>query len=66
LRKLLISKPIDFGLKILLISGGKDMNTLIVYATKYGCTEKCAVILSEKLTGKVDLCNLKGVKDVDL
>lgn len=42
------------------------MNMLIVYATKYGCTEKCAVILSEKLTGKVDLCNLKMVKNIDL
>lgn len=42
------------------------MNTLIVYATKHGCTEKCAAILSEKLTGKVDLCNLKGVKAVNL
>ncbi len=42
------------------------MNTLLAYATKYGCTEKCATILSEKLTGKVDLCNLKEVKDVDL
>jgi|Deesub1362A_J573_1020465.scaffolds.fasta_scaffold06256_5 menaquinone-dependent protoporphyrinogen oxidase len=42
------------------------MNTLIVYATNYGCTEKCATILSEKLTGKVDLCNLKVVNAVDL
>lgn len=42
------------------------MNTLIAYSTKYGCTEKCATILSEKLTGKVDLCNLKVAKVVDL
>lgn len=35
------------------------MNTLIVYSTKYGCTEKCASILSKKLMGKVELCNLK-------
>lgn len=42
------------------------MNTLIVYATKYGCTEKCAKILSEKLIRKVDLCNLKGGKSVEL
>lgn len=28
------------------------MNTIIVYATRYGCTEKCANILSEKLKGK--------------
>lgn len=42
------------------------MDTLIAFATKHGCTEKCAEILSGKLTGKVDLCNLKAVKDVDL
>lgn len=42
------------------------MKTLIAFATKYGATEKCATILSEKLTGKVDLCNLKEVKDIDL
>lgn len=42
------------------------MNTLIVYATKHGCTEKCAIILSEKLTGKVDLSNLKMIKDIEL
>jgi len=42
------------------------MSTLIVYSTKYGCTEKCARRLSEKLTGKVDLCNLKTSKAVDL
>lgn len=35
------------------------MNTLIVYSTKYGCTEKCAGILSERLEGKVDMCNLR-------
>lgn len=42
------------------------MNTLIVYATKYGCTEKCAQILSKKLDGHVDLINLKKVKDVNI
>lgn len=36
------------------------MNTLIVYATKHGCTETCAQMLSKKLTGNVELCNLKG------
>lgn len=35
------------------------MNTLIVYATKHGCTETCARMLCEKLTGNVELCNLK-------
>ncbi|MCY6957231.1 flavodoxin domain-containing protein [Clostridium brassicae] len=42
------------------------MNNLIIYATKYGCTEKCAEILSEKLMGKVDLCNLKVEKVPEL
>ena len=42
------------------------MNTLIVYATKYGCTETCAQTLSKKLTGKVELCNLKTGKVPDL
>lgn len=42
------------------------MKTLIAYATKYGCTERCAAALSEKISGDVELCNLKGVKAVDL
>ena len=35
------------------------MKTLIIYSTKYGCTEKCAKTLSEKLTGEVELVNTK-------
>lgn len=35
------------------------MNTLIIYATKHGSAKKCAEILSGKLNGKVDLCNIK-------
>lgn len=35
------------------------MNTLIVYATKHGSSKKCAQMLLEKLTGKVDLYNIK-------
>jgi menaquinone-dependent protoporphyrinogen oxidase len=35
------------------------MSTLIIYASKYGCSEKCALSLSEKLTGEVDLVNLQ-------
>lgn len=42
------------------------MSTLIAYATKYGCTEKCASMLAKKLTGKVDLLNLKEGKSLDL
>jgi|SRR6056297_531688 len=35
------------------------MNTLIVYASKHGATEKAAEKLSEKLNGEVDCVNLK-------
>lgn len=35
------------------------MKTLIVYATKYGCTENCAKILAGKIRGTVVLQNLK-------
>jgi len=42
------------------------MKILILYGTKHGCTEKCAKILSEKLTEKVDLYNLKERKDIDI
>lgn len=42
------------------------MNTLIVYGTKYGCTEKCADMLAKKLEGKADIQNLKNMKDIDL
>jgi len=34
------------------------MRTLIVYASRHGCTEKCALKLSEKLTGEKILVNL--------
>lgn len=42
------------------------MNTLIAYTTKYGCTEKCAEMLSKKLSGTVELYNIKGGKELDL
>lgn len=35
------------------------MKTIIVYSSKYGATEKCAKLLSEKLNGEVRLVNLK-------
>lgn len=35
------------------------MRTLITYATKYGCTEKCAKALAEKFSGQVDLQDIK-------
>lgn len=36
------------------------MNTLIVYATRYGLTEKCAKSLAGKLTGKIQTVNLQN------
>lgn len=42
------------------------MNTVIVYASKYGCTEKCAELLSKKLSDKVNIINLKEVNDIDI
>lgn len=42
------------------------MNTLIVYASKYGCAEKCANLLSKDLTGNVDLINIKENQNVNL
>lgn len=42
------------------------MKTLIAYSSKYGCTQKCAEALSEKLSGQTHLVNLKSSKAVDL
>jgi menaquinone-dependent protoporphyrinogen oxidase len=42
------------------------MNTLIVYASKHGCTEKCAKLVSKELNDKVDIINLKNVMDIDI
>lgn len=39
------------------------MKTLIVYASKYGCTETCAKRLAEKMTGDAELLSLKEKKD---
>jgi len=33
--------------------------TLIVYASKHGCTEKCATLLKSNLSGEVDLHSIK-------
>lgn len=38
------------------------MNTLVVYASKHGTAEKCATELSQKLEGRVELCNIKKGK----
>lgn len=42
------------------------MKTLIAYATKHGCTEKCAKMLKDELNGQVDLINLEKENKVDL
>ena len=42
------------------------MNTLVIYASKHGSAEKCAVELSNRLTGENYLCNLKDGKVPEL
>ena len=42
------------------------MTTIIVYATKFGSTEKCAKKLAEKLLGEVEVINLKSNPKVNL
>lgn len=42
------------------------MSTLVVYASKYGCTEKCAKMIANELEGEVDLINLRTTRDIDL
>lgn len=39
------------------------MRTLIVYASKYGCTETCAKRLAEQMTGDTELLSLKEKKE---
>ncbi len=42
------------------------MNILIVYASKYGCTEKCVELLSKELNGEVDIVDLKRIRDINI
>lgn len=35
------------------------MKTLIIYASKHGCTEKCSKLLMDKLNGEVKIVNIK-------
>jgi menaquinone-dependent protoporphyrinogen oxidase len=42
------------------------MSTLIAYASKYGCTERCAEKLGQGFDEKVDLYNLKSGKSLDI
>lgn len=41
------------------------MSTLVIYSSKYGCTEKCAKLLANKLKDNVDLINLKSNMNID-
>ncbi len=41
------------------------MKTLIAYASKHGCTEKCAKLLEEHLAGETERVNLKKQTEVD-
>lgn len=42
------------------------MKSLIIYATKYGCTEKAANMVKEKLAGEVSLINIAKEKAPNL
>lgn len=42
------------------------MKTIIVYTTKYGCTEKAVNVLKTKLSGEVSAVNLKKAGEPDL
>lgn len=42
------------------------MNTLILYGSKHGCTETCAQMLADRLSGEVDRINVNQKTDVDL
>ncbi|MDD2628488.1 MAG: flavodoxin domain-containing protein [Clostridia bacterium] len=42
------------------------MKTLIVYSTKYGCSEKCAKLLMERISGGADLVSLTQNENPDL
>ena len=42
------------------------MKTLIVYATKHGSAEKCGNLVKNKLSGDVDLINLKKSSHIQL
>lgn len=42
------------------------MSTLIAYASKHGCTERCAEKLAQGFGEKVELYNLKSGKSIDI
>ena len=42
------------------------MKTLIAYASRYGCTEKCSKKLAELVSGDVEIVNLKVNPGIDI
>ncbi len=42
------------------------MKTLVLYSSKYGCTEDCAKYLKGKLNHETKIVNLKNVQGIDL
>ncbi|MDD2438449.1 MAG: flavodoxin domain-containing protein [Massilibacteroides sp.] len=42
------------------------MKTIIIYSTKYGCSEKCAKLLAEKINGDTQIVDLTTKNDVDI
>ena len=42
------------------------MKTLIVFASKHGCTKKCAQLLKNEIHDQVDVINLKETQEVDI
>jgi menaquinone-dependent protoporphyrinogen oxidase len=42
------------------------MKTAIIYASKYGTTEKCANLLNEAFNGQAEVINAKNLKGFDL
>jgi menaquinone-dependent protoporphyrinogen oxidase len=42
------------------------METIILYDSKHGTTEKCAQMLAKELEGNITICNLKKEEIVDL
>ena len=42
------------------------MKTLIVYTSKYGCTEKAAELLKARMSGEVEVINLSYAKEPSL
>lgn len=42
------------------------MNSIIIYASKHGCTERCSNLLAERLNGNVKVVNVINAKSIDL